>query len=412
MSSRHAFCYVLTRMSDRRGFLGSLGAAALVPTAAKAAMQPATAQVKPVSHALILSGGGARGAYEAGIVAGLARRGSIADGQMLAPYGLVCGSSIGALNAWFVATGQYQALARIWQTLAAANLIQLKSKYTTLDHPHDFIAVRIRAGLRLLSGMTKDEMGIALSEPILSWMSEHIDPATPVLVPLVWAVTNLTTQSSEYFYRLPPGGTQPPAELLRALHFTLGADAIVREASDDILHRALFASAAIPIVFDPVPLPMVDGSTGLYVDGSIASNATVTIARTVARAIDIVLVDPRGRNERYSDAIDVVMGTYETMQRKILETEMRDVYFESLGKRAATRLGPAVTVEIENGSAALTTFYRDLPASDLAYIRPKLKLPAGFGSFDEQDKLDSTFALGDADSEHGFSPYAWDHFRL
>jgi predicted acylesterase/phospholipase RssA len=255
-------------------------------------------------------------------------------------------------------------------------------------------------------------MGIALSEPVLSWMGEHIDPATPVLVPFVWAVTNLTTQSSEYFYRLPPGGTQPPAELLRALHFTLGADAIVREASDDILHRALFASAAIPIVFDPVPLPMMNGSTGLYVDGSIASNATVTIARTVSRAIDIVLVDPRSRNEHYSDAIDVVMGTYETMQRKILETEMRDVYFESLGKRAATRLGSGVTNEIENGSSALTTFYHDLPASDLAYIRPKRELTAGFGSFDEQDKLDSTFALGDADSEHGFAPYAWDHFRV
>jgi hypothetical protein len=39
-------------------------------------------------------------------------------------------------------------------------------------------------------------------------------------------------------------------------------------------------------------------------------------------------------------------------------------------------------------------------------------LPAGFGTFDEQDKLDATVAIGDADSAGGFTPYSETGFRL
>jgi predicted acylesterase/phospholipase RssA len=400
-------------MSGRRRFLGSLGAAALLPAIANAAPEPAPTRGRIASHALILSGGGARGAYEAGLIAGLARRGGIDDGEILAPYGVVCGTSIGALNAWFVATGQYGKLAQAWQTLGAANIIQLKSKYVTLEKPHAFIAVRIRAALRLASGLTKNEMGIARAEPVLAWMKKHIDPKTPVLIPLVWSVTNLTTQSPEYFYRVPASLAGPvPQDILRSFALALGPEAVVRPASDEILHEALLASIATPIIFDPVVLKMAGGGSGLYVDGGIASNSSIAIARTVAHAVDVVLVDPRSRNEKYKNAVDVVMGSYETMQRKILETEMRDVFFESLGKRALERLGASAQEAMEEGSPDLRVFIRDLPAADLAYMRPKTNLPAGFADFDEQDKLDATFAIGDADSEHAFTPYTWKGFRL
>jgi predicted acylesterase/phospholipase RssA len=402
-------------VSDRLGFLRTVSTVALAPALASAPADAAlkSATPKSFSHALILSGGGARGAYEAGVVAGLVRRGGIADGQKLDPYGIVCGTSIGAINAWFVATGQYTTLARTWATLAAANIIQLKSKYVTLDHPHAFIAVRIRAALRLASGLTKNETGIARNDVVLDWMKQHIDPSMPVLVPLVWAVTNLTTQSPEYFYRLPPtlAGAVPP-DIRRGFALTLGPSAVVREASDDILREALFASAAIPIVFDPVRLQMADGTTGMYVDGGIASNASIRFANNVARAIDVVFVDPRSRNEHYTNAIDILIGSYETMQRQILETEMRDVYFESLGKRATLRLGPAEAQRFERDSPALRTLVHDVPASDLAYLRPKDMLPVDFGSFDRQDEIDAAVAIGDADSAAGFTPYMERGFRL
>jgi predicted acylesterase/phospholipase RssA len=399
----------------RRGFLASLSAAAFAPLAvgASPAEDPIRQSPISVSHALILIGGGARGAYEAGLVAGLAERGGIADGEILAPYGMVCGTSVGAINAWFVATGQYAELRRAWHTLAAADIIRLKSKYITLDRPHRFIGERIRAALRLAVGMFKNETGIARSQPVLDWMTQHIDPSRPLLMPMIWAVTNLTTQAPEYFYRLPPSfDPTMSAELHRVLRFTLGDTAVIREAPNEIFLRTLLASAAIPVVFDPVHLTMADGTEGDYVDGGVASNASVAIARSVARNIHVVLVDPVSQRETYKDIIDIVMGSYDTMQRKILEGDMRSVYVESLSKRARNKLAPEAKAELQSGSTDLRTFFHDLPVVDLAYIRPREPLPADLSAFEDQAKLDATFATGEADSARGFTPYGWETFRL
>ncbi len=396
----------------RRSFLRAVGVTACLPATLGAARTEHTEAIS-LSHALVMSGGGARGAYEAGIVSALASRAGVSDGRVLAPYGMVCGTSIGAINAWFVATGQYGGLRRAWKTLASENIFELKSKYVTLDKPHRFIGERIRAAIRLATGLTKNETGVARTQPVLEWMNRNIDPTLPVLIPLIWAVTNLTTRSPEYFYRLPTTMKGPMStDLLRALRFTLGEGAVVREASDAILHRSLLASAAVPVVFDPVKLEMADGSIGMYVDGSIASNAMVSIARTVARTIHVILVDPPSQSQHYANAIDVVIGSYETMQRIMLESEMREVHFQTLGKRAIRRLAPSVTVELERSSPELETFFRDLPAVDLAYVRPEAPLPAGFASFDEQPKLDATFAIGEVDGRRSFVPYAWRRFRV
>jgi predicted acylesterase/phospholipase RssA len=403
-------------MTRRRGFLAALGATALAPASIAAVAERGDAAAlipPPVSHALVMTGGGARGAYQAGLVAGLAARAGIADGQVLAPYGLVCGTSVGAINAWFVATGQYAALRKAWHTLAAADVIQLKSKYTTLERPHAFVAVRIRAALRLAAGVFKNETGVARSEPLMAWLSKHIDPSLPVLVPMVWAVTNLTTQSPEYFYRLPPSlqATQS-AELRRVFQLTLGPSAVIREATDSILLETLLASAAIPVVFDPVPLAMADGNKGFYVDGGVASNASVLIARIFAKNIDVVLVDPPSQRESYANVFEIVMGAYQTMQRQILETEMRDVYFESLDKRARNVLAPGTQADLQSDSSELRVFFRDLPVVNLAYMRPQQQLPADVAAFDRQDELDATFAIGEADGARGFTPYEWNTFRL
>jgi len=400
-------------VTRRRGFLAALGATALAPGSIAAAADAAPPIPAPVSHALVMTGGGARGAYQGGLVSGIARRAGIADGQVLAPYGLVCGTSVGALNAWFVATGQYAALRQAWHTIAAANVIQLKSKYSTLEKPHAFVAVRVRAALRLAAGVFEHETGVAQSEPLMAWMAKHIDPSRPVLMPMVFAVTNLTTQSPEYFYRIPPSvnGAQS-TELRRVFQMTLGPSAIIREATDSILLQALLASSAIPVVFDPVPLTMADGSKGFYVDGGVASNASILIARIFAKNIDVVLVDPPSQRESYANLFDIVMGAYQTMQRQILETEMRDVYFESLDKRARNELAPSARTELQSDSSELGLFFRDLPIVNLAYMRPRQQLPADISAFDRQDKLDESFAIGEADGAREFTTYKWNTFRL
>jgi predicted acylesterase/phospholipase RssA len=384
--------------SSRKHFLATVGAAAAALPTAGVAPTSADAQAPPqptFSDALVLSGGGARGAFQAGIICALAERAGIADGEPLRPYGLVCGSSIGTLNAWFVSTGQYTALRHAWANLASANIVELKRKYAALMEPKAFVGARLYEYLHFALGASQHEQAMSQSAPILAWMRTHMDPQTPVVTPMVWAVTNMTTQSGEYFYRLTPEMSgQMPSSLSHALDVTLGPTTVIRPASDEILHRAILASAAMPVVFDPVVLPMVDGTDGVYIDGSIVSNAAVSIARTIASTVDVILVDAKSGRSEYANAIAVVIGAYGTMQRNILETAMRDIYFQTLEERAHA---PA---------------YADLPAVHIRYIRPEVPLAPDVNAFNEQSVLDAMFAKGEQAAQAGFTPYAWQTFRV
>lgn len=116
---------------ERRKFLFALGASGLAPSLLGIS-DGDTPAVEPLDRALVLSGGGALGAYEAGLVGALAARGAVGDGSPLLPYEIVCGTSIGALNGWFVATGQYTKLHDLWYGISAENLMRPKPEYAAL----------------------------------------------------------------------------------------------------------------------------------------------------------------------------------------------------------------------------------------------------------------------------------------
>ncbi|MEO9096645.1 MAG: patatin-like phospholipase family protein [Candidatus Baltobacteraceae bacterium] len=366
-----------------------------------------------IPRALVLSGGGALGAYEAGIVEGLVAADGVRDGQPLRNYGLVAGTSIGAINGWFVATGQYHALRDVWEGIAGEDILQLKPRFAKLAQSSSGVGSRVAAAVRLALGLFKDERAVAETAPVLAWLRRRIDPRTPLLIPLVWAVTNLTTQRPEYFYRLPPQfDVAPTQEVLAALHVTLGPAAVLREATDDILHLALFASTSIPIVFDPISIPGSADAHALFSDGGVASNSPVAIAHTLAQAIDVVLLDPPLETPKYGNALEIALGAFQTMQRKIVEAEMRDVYFQGLAKRAFERAGTESVRTLAGGSQTLESFLRYIPASTLAYVRPEATLPVEVASFDDREGIAQTLAIGRADAARGFTPYSWDTFAF
>src|SRR4029077_9180030 len=85
------------RDPSRRIFALALLAVLMAPAAAFA--ECASSDVDPAAPmALVLSGGGAKGAYEAGVAAVFIERGL--------PVRLVAGSSAGALNAAMIASGR------------------------------------------------------------------------------------------------------------------------------------------------------------------------------------------------------------------------------------------------------------------------------------------------------------------
>src|SRR2546426_9136602 len=74
---------------------------------------------REVATALILTGGGAKGAYEAGVAAAFAERGL--------PIRLVAGSSAGALNAAMIASGRADQLETMWRSVHRERVYSLRA---------------------------------------------------------------------------------------------------------------------------------------------------------------------------------------------------------------------------------------------------------------------------------------------
>ncbi len=398
-------------MIERRAFLLALAATGLVPALAGAAPDEET---EPLGQALVLSGGGARGAYEAGIVGALAAAQGIADGSPLGPYDIVCGTSIGALNGWFVATGQYTKLRDLWYGISGQDIIRLKRRYAALHDPNSGLFNRAASAVNLIA-LTRSQKGLLEAEPPYNWITQNIDPSVPLLMPLIWAVTNLSQQRPEYFLLRAHGGgrDQVPERVVEAMQLSLGPHTIVREATPDLLHRAIFASTALPIVFDPILMPGPDGAIDEYCDGGVASNSPVGIAHAVARKADVVLLDPPFEPETsYGDAIDIAFGAFGTMQRKILEVEMRNAYFQSLARRAFDRLTPHAVLDAAHENRPLATFMHTVPETTLRYLRPTDTLPLGVVGFNDEVGIGKAYRVGWEDAARGFTPYDWETFAL
>jgi predicted acylesterase/phospholipase RssA len=398
-------------MIERRTFLFSLGASALVlPMLGVSAADTAD---EPFERALVLSGGGARGAYEAGVVGALAAVGAVRDGSPLLPYEIVCGTSIGALNGWFVATGQYTKLRELWYSISGQNLMRAKPQYAPLNDPESGL-LNYAAAAASLTGLVRNQRAILESKPVTDWIARNIDPTTPLLMPLVFATTNLTLQRPEYFYARPQSRSGDiRKKIVRELQLTLGPHTVVREATPDLLRRALFASAALPLVFDPVLIPNPDGIVNEYCDGGVASNSPVGIAHAVSSGADVVLLDPPFEPKTsYDDAVEIVFGTYGTMQRKILETEMRNAYFQSVGKRAFAHLTPQEAAHAMLGNPTLGELLQTVPVTQLRYMRPEKELPLGVAGFNDEVGIGKAYRTGWEDLSRGFTPYDWKTFEL
>jgi NTE family protein len=90
--------------------------------AGPAAASPCGPSAHPLDApiALVLSGGGAKGAYEAGVAAVFVERGL--------PIRLVAGSSAGALNAAMVADGRMDRLEALWRGLSRGRVYSLRTR--------------------------------------------------------------------------------------------------------------------------------------------------------------------------------------------------------------------------------------------------------------------------------------------
>ncbi len=222
---------------------------------------PAAATDRPRRNAIILSGGGARGAYEVGVLwylfdefARLRKRVPRVD--------ILCGTSVGAINACYLAAHMVD------PTLGMRRLVQLWSELE-LARVLGFGMRQVLSLPKLITGGGDDGAGLFDVRPMaelvqreISWKALARTLRRRQLRALTVSTTEVSTGRTVVFMQTAPDlvapTTAPPRTLFR--HDTIGP------------HHAL-ASAAIPLLFPPVRI-----HDELYLDGGLRQNTPIAPA--------------------------------------------------------------------------------------------------------------------------------------
>jgi NTE family protein len=238
--------------------------------------------------ALVLSGGGAMGALQAGMLQVLSRRGFMPS--------RIVGTSVGALNGAFLAfhPGQTGAdmLADVWRGLE-------RERYMKANPVR--IALRIAARKRYLFR----------SDFLQELVATHsvVDDFSATEVPLFITATNLDTGRKHVF-------------------------------SEGSVSQAVLASTAIPGVFDPVA---VNGHS--FIDGGVTSNLDLTTAVALgAKKVLAIDLSHCFEQPQPANVMDVITRTVDIVMRERVDHDI-----EHLSARADIALlqpriarGPAI----------------------------------------------------------------------
>jgi len=244
------------------------------PRTAGAAFAPESR--KPVSHSaplptfdcLVLSGGGAKGAYGAGVA-----KAFMAYRQVKDIRGPVCyvGASAGALNAYVLATANADELVAFWQAATRHKILGAR-----LASP------AIRAILRLKTRPFSIYSNAGLEELIRA--NACVDT---IKSPLVVAATDYTRGELKAFYasklidNLVASDARLAPDQQRLGHFR-------RITTTELLIKALLASSAIPIFFPPVQITIDHRGrreTGWYIDGGVGNHTPTREAAYFSRFV-------------------------------------------------------------------------------------------------------------------------------
>ena len=309
-----------------------------------------------VRRALVLSGGGGRGAYQAGVWRRLQEIGWKPD--------MVCGTSIGSVNGALIGSG-YDAdkLEDFWQTLHQHKIINLS------------LWKRLKYHFKKMVGKNPEWQAYMSSEPLREVLTEAIDidrlrqdnPRVTV------AATNIRTAKLEYF------------------------------SGEELLVDHIVASCSIPLVF-----PWCEIAGERYWDGAVYSNTPVFPALDAgAKEILVVLLTPMvgtdmstptSTAEAICWSLDMLTeASLQTLARSLafhVRDDVRD-YETELATRHVARFGdlkvgvvaPTASLGLasildldpENIRDRLETGYRDATEQLKAFHRP-----------DDQTKVDAT----------------------
>jgi NTE family protein len=338
-------------------------------------------------RALVLSGGGARGAYEAGVVSQLYAQGEKFD--------VICGTSIGAINGALIAQRPAaDTLHSIWSTISSVGiikeipLVQLAQKVLNDVEAvgHDNVLRKTGDLLHTLEdvrGLFPLSQALAINggldpNPVITFLKTNLN-FSQLKLPYIFAATNITHGSSQVFYMFP--GAWEGAGAFTAAE----PDAI--PLNGDNYAEAVRSSGAIPIAFPPVAIPALPGPVAgsQFVDGGVANNTPIGQAVDAgATHITVIFMDPAtDEADHYpsGNLIQVAAACYVVMTQTILQADFD----------LALRTNTVAAADPQSGKRVI----------NVREFRPKAALPLSVLDFDKQDLVDRAFALG---MEDGLNP--------
>jgi predicted acylesterase/phospholipase RssA len=351
-------------------------------TAALAATSPAIAgpNLRTGRKALVLVGGVNRGAYQAGVIQALVEKAGLHDGQAL-DFDMVCGTSIGALNGYLVSTAQYSLMKSLWLGgISSQNIFRLKPPFNKIKNVDSGLVNRLGAAFSLGNGLNTNVAGILDPAPVHEMLERYVSPSAAVHIPAYIATTNLSRQRGEIFVRR---ATTPEGALKQAANDALLAGFPVQPvlATDAILPKVYFATACLPLAFDPIEIPRADGSGKIdqFVDGGVTANAPINIAQLCTDSLHVVLVDPKQSppDVHYNNAFEVGLGVFETMQSRML---LYQVILAYAAGKASLPFSPYI-------------------------MRPGSVLPGKVGDFNDQRSLTASWQTGYDQGQIGFEKF-------
>jgi NTE family protein len=240
--------------------------------------------------ALVLSGGGARGAYEAGVLSYL--RADLAEDLGEQPaLDVLCGTSVGAVNACFLASlahdpaRQGTALVEAWRSLRLEEVFHwsaLRLAAVPLYLFRQLRATRLRQLSWRISDFVWPEALAHMVERRLDWAQLHRNVREGAVDALTVTATDLGTGRAVVFVesrgRLPQWSR----------------DSVVEVRARAIGPEHALASSAIPLLFRPV---RIEGSW--FIDGSVRQNVPLAPAiRLGAERLLVIALRQQARTER------------------------------------------------------------------------------------------------------------------
>ena len=228
--------------------------------------------------ALILSGGGARAAYQVGVLRALAhlRREALGPRARLRnPFGVICGTSAGAINAMALAgnadrfEAAVEVLAKVWQNFSAEQVYRADS-FGVIRSGAQWLTM-LSLGWAIARWRRARPRSLLDNSPLAELLQLMVPMAR---VPMMLeqghlhavALTASSYTTGEHFTFFDSAAAIKP--WMRSQRVALAGK---------LTHQHLLASSAIPFVF-PATSIVVDGHAGWFGDGSMRQTAPLSPA--------------------------------------------------------------------------------------------------------------------------------------